>query len=190
MNSFYSSDELKEIGFASIGENVLISKKTSIYSPQEISIGNNVRIDDFCILSGKITLNNYIHIAAYVALFAGGAGIEIHDFSGISSKSTVYAVTDDYSGSALTNPTIPDKYRFVQNAKVLIKKHVLIGASCLVLPGVTLEEGSAFGAMTLIHKDSKPWSMNVGIPFKKVKDRLKDIIVLEEEFRKEVKSNE
>jgi len=190
MNSFYTENELVEMGFASLGKNVLLSRKSSIYNPNKISIGDNVRIDDFCILSGKITLGNNIHIAAYVALFAGDAGIEMHDFSGISSKSTIYAVTDDYSGSAMTNPTIPDKYRSVQNGKVVLKKHALVGASCLVLPGVTLEEGSAFGAMTLIHKDSKPWSINVGIPFKRVKDRLKNIIELEKEFMKEVNSNE
>ncbi|MEC2449247.1 acyltransferase, partial [Bacillus cereus] len=50
--SFYSQEELSEIGFLSVGENVLISKKTSIYNPGAISVGNNVRIDDFCILSG------------------------------------------------------------------------------------------------------------------------------------------
>ena len=53
MNSFYSKEELKEIGFKKYGENVLISRKTSIYNPEKIIIGNNVRIDDFCILSRK-----------------------------------------------------------------------------------------------------------------------------------------
>ncbi len=48
---FYTRKELERIGFKSIGENVLISDKTSIYSPQNISIGNNVRIDDYCVLS-------------------------------------------------------------------------------------------------------------------------------------------
>ena len=47
---------------------MLISKKVSIYSPQKISIGNNVRIDDFCILSGNITLGNYCRIAACGAM--------------------------------------------------------------------------------------------------------------------------
>jgi len=54
MNSFYTEDELKEIGLKSYGHNVLISRKANLYSVSEISIGNNVRIDDFCILSGKI----------------------------------------------------------------------------------------------------------------------------------------
>lgn len=39
MNSFYSREELKKIGFKSYGENVLISKKASIYSPEKIEIG-------------------------------------------------------------------------------------------------------------------------------------------------------
>ena len=67
-SSFYSQKELTSIGFKSIGTNVLISKKASFYSPEEISIGNNVRIDDFCILSGKITLGSNIHISAFCAL--------------------------------------------------------------------------------------------------------------------------
>lgn len=48
---FYSREQLEKIGFKSLGKNVLISDKSSIYSPENISIGNNVRIDDFCILS-------------------------------------------------------------------------------------------------------------------------------------------
>jgi len=47
---FYSREELEKIGFKSIGENVLISDKTSIYNPQNIEIGSNVRIDDTFIL--------------------------------------------------------------------------------------------------------------------------------------------
>ena len=62
MNSFYSDEELKKIRFKSLGENVLISKKASIYSPEKIIIGNNVRIDDFCILSGNIQIGNHVHI--------------------------------------------------------------------------------------------------------------------------------
>jgi serine acetyltransferase len=50
--SFLSREKLMEIGFKSIGENVLLSSKASIYGPENIEIGNNVRIDDFCILSG------------------------------------------------------------------------------------------------------------------------------------------
>jgi galactoside O-acetyltransferase len=65
-NSFYSEIELSKLGLKDYGKNVLISKKCSIYSPEKISIGNNVRIDDFCILSGNIILGSNIHISTFV----------------------------------------------------------------------------------------------------------------------------
>lgn len=76
MNDFYSEKELKKMKFKRIGKNVQISKKSSIYSPDKIEIGNNVRIDDFAILSGNIIIGDFVHISAYVALY-GRFGIEL-----------------------------------------------------------------------------------------------------------------
>lgn len=182
LNSYYSIDELNKLGLASFGNNVLISRKASIYGASNINIGNNVRIDDFCILSGKINIGNYIHIAPYTALYGGDKGIKMNDFTAISSKSVVYSVSDDYTGEAMTNPMLPDKYKKIQSLEVIIEKHVIIGAGCIVLPGVVLKEGSSFGAMTLINKSSEPWSINAGIPFKKIKNRSKNLLELEKEF--------
>ncbi len=75
MSNFYSKDELKEIGLKSYGKNVLISRKCSIYGTGNMEIGNHVRMDDFCILSGKIVLKNFIHIAAFSALYGENEGI-------------------------------------------------------------------------------------------------------------------
>ena len=185
MNSFYSEEELKEIGFKLIGKNVLISKKSSIYGANNMSIASNVRIDDFCILSGKIKIGNYIHIAAYSALYGGNKGIVIQDFANLSSRISIYSISDDYSGKTMTNPMIPDEFKNVQSEEVIIERHVIIGAGCVVLPGILLKEGSSFGAMSLINRNSEPWSINAGIPFKKVKDRSKDLLKLEERFLKE-----
>ncbi|MBR2213477.1 MAG: acyltransferase [Eubacterium sp.] len=185
MSSFYSEQELKEIGFKSLGENVLISKKTSIYGASNMSIGNNVRIDDFSLLSGNITIGNNVHIAAYVSLFAGDAGIELGNYVGVSSRSVIYATTDDYSGEYLTNPTVPDKYKNVINGKVTMGEHSLIGTGCTVLPGVTVGDGVSVGAMSLINKDLDEWSIYVGIPCKRIKDRSKRVLELAEEYEKE-----
>ena len=97
VNSFYTYEELQKMGLKELGENVLISRKASIYSPEHIKIGNNVRIDDFCILSGDIEIGNYVHIAAYVALY-GKNGIKIGNFCGCSARTTIYSATDDFSG--------------------------------------------------------------------------------------------
>lgn len=184
--SFYSREELEKIGFKSLGENVLISDKTSIYSPEKISIGNNVRVDDYCILSavgGYINIGDYIHIAAYCGFFGGG-GIEIKDFSGISSRVSIYSISDDYSGESLTNPMIPEKYKKLRYGKVIIKKHSIVGSGSTILPGVILQEGTAIGANSLVLKSTEEWGIYVGSPAIKLKDRKQDLLKLEEEFLK------
>ncbi len=180
MTSFYTIEELRELGLKSFGTNVLISRKTSIYGGEAISIGNNVRIDDFCILSGRIEVGDYVHIAAYTALYGGKEGIFISDFANLSSRISVYSVSDDYSGATMTNPMVPDQYKNVESAPVYIEKHVIIGAASVVLPGVRVAEGSAFGSFSFINRDSEPWSINVGIPAKKIKDRKRELLALED----------
>lgn len=183
MNSFYSEDEIRQLGFKSVGQNVLVSKKASIYGISNIEIGNNVRIDDFCILSGKITIHNYVHIAAGVMLFGGMEGIELEDYTGISSRTAVYAESDDYTGEAMTNPMVPDQCRKVYGGKVLFQKHSLIGTGCTVLPDVTVGVGASVGAMSLVASDLEPWGMYVGIPCKKIKERKKDLLKYEKYVR-------
>lgn len=184
MNSFYSDDELEKIGLKKYGKNVLISKKASIYSPEKIIIGNHVRIDDFCILSGKIQLGSYIHIAAYSGLYGGDDGIFIGDFANLSSRVSVYSISDDYSGESMTNPMVPEEFKNVESAPVTIEKHVIVGSTSVILPGIVLREGSAFGAFSFINKSSEAWSVNAGIPFRKIKERKKRIQDLEKRIEK------
>lgn len=182
INSFYTEDELRQLGFAKIGKDVSISRKASIYGANKIQIGNNVRIDDFCVLSGRITIGNYVHIAVYSALFGGDTGIEMKDFTCLSSRTAVYAVSDDYSGESLTNPTVPDKYKHIVAGKVTLEKHVLVGSGSTILPRVNIGEGSAIGSMSLVNKSVEPWGIYAGIPCKFIKERGKNLLDLEKEF--------
>lgn len=186
ITSFYSKEEIYDMGFKSCGENVLISRKASIYRVSNISIGENVRIDDFCILSGNITLGNYIHIGAYSALFGGAKGIEMMDFSGLSSRCVIYAETDDYQGDFLTNPTVSDAYRNVSGGKVTLHKHVIIGSGTCILPDVTLAEGVSVGAMSMVNQSLDEWGVYAGCPCKRIKERSKNLIALEQKFKEYV----
>ncbi|GHV44197.1 galactoside O-acetyltransferase [Bacteroidia bacterium] len=177
MNSFYTEKELKEIGFKSIGTNVLISRKSSIYSPQTIQIGNNVRIDDFCILSGDISIGNYVHIAAYCGLY-GKFGIEMQDYSGLSIRCTLLSASDDFSGDFLVGPTIEPNRTNISGGKITLKKYVTIGLNSIVFPNITIGEGTAVGAMSLINKDLEEWGIYVGIPAKRKVDREKGLLKL------------
>jgi len=181
-SNFYSEYELEKLGIKSFGKNVLISKKASIYGAKNIEIGNNVRIDDFCILSGKIKIGNYVHVAAYSALFGAYEGIELCDFSGLSSRVTIYAASDKYDGSCLTNPTVSEEYKKLDKGKIIVGRHAIVGSSCVVLPSVTINEGTAVGALSLITKSTEEWSVYFGSPAKKIKNRKKDLLKLEKDF--------
>ena len=187
MTSFYSEEELRSIGLKSYGKNVLISRFARIYGAECISIGNNVRIDDFCILSGHIEIQNYVHIAAYSALYGGSEGIYISDYANLSSRVSVYSISDDYSGTTMTNPMIPDEFKNIQSEPVYIGRHVVVGSTSVILPGVILAEGSAYGSFSLINSSSEPWSINIGIPSRKIKNRKRDLEKLEKAFLERTK---
>lgn len=175
MSSFYTEQELAELGLKSLGENVFISRKASIYSPEKISVGSNVRIDDFCILSGDITLGNNIHISAYCALY-GAMGIEFKDNSGCSARTTIYSAMDDFSGDFLIGPMHQKEFTNVTGGKVTIGEFAQIGAHCLVFPNLTINTGSVVGALSLVNKDIPSWKIYAGIPARLLKERKKNIL--------------
>ena len=188
MNTFYSQEELKNLGLKKYGKNVLISRNAMLYTPELLEIGSNVRIDDFCTISGNIKLGDYIHIAHFVGLYGGEKGIVMDDFSGLSSKVTIYATSNDYSGKSLTNPMVPMKYKKTdKNQTVHIEKHVIIGCGSVVLPGVEIEIGCSIGAMSLCNKSLKAFGIYVGTPVKRIGERDKHLLVLEENLRNEEK---
>ena len=170
---FYTKEELQNIGFKSIGENVLISDKASIYRAKNIEIGSNVRIDDFCIISageGGIKIGNYVHRACYAHLIGAGQ-IIVEDHAQISGKVSIYSSSDDFSGEYLVGPTVPKEFTNVKNLKVHLKKYVVLGCNVVVLPGVTLEEGCAVGALSLVNKNLESYKIYGGSPIKILKDR-------------------
>lgn len=186
MTSFLSREEIINLGFKSVGDNVLISRYARIYGASNMVLGNNVRIDDFTVISGKINIGNYVHIAAFGGFFAGNAEIIIGDYSGFSSRVTIYATSDDYSGKTMSNPMIPDKYKNVTNKPIIIGEHVIVGVASIILPGVTLCDGVAIGASSLVNKSCKSWTINTGVPAKYIKDRDKGALSLAKQFEQEL----
>jgi galactoside O-acetyltransferase len=174
-----SQEQLMAIGFKKLGKNVLISDKASIYNADQIEIGDRSRIDDFCVVSGKITIGRNVHIAVFCNLAGGSEGIVLEDFSATAYGSHVFSQSDDYSGKALTNPTVPSKYKAETKKAVHIGRHCLVGTNCLIFPGVTLAEGTSVGAMSMVTKSTEPWSIYFGIPAKRIKDRKRDLLELE-----------
>ena len=183
--AYYSRSSLEKMGFKFLGENVKISDKASIYDPELIEIGDNSRIDDFCVVSGNIKIGSYVHITPFCLLAGGEKGIVIEDFSALAYRVQVFTQSDDYSGETMTNSTVPQKYKHEFKSKILLKRHVIVGAGSIIMPGVTVAEGCSIGALSLVLESTMPWGIYVGSPAKRLKDRKKSLLQLEKKFLSE-----
>lgn len=182
--ALYSREQLERMGFAALGEDVRISDKASIYGAGHIRIGNHVRIDDFCVLSagaGGIDIGSWVHIAVYSSLIGAGR-IQLQDFSNISSRVSVYSSTDDFSGEWMTNPMVPAKFTGVSHADVSIGRHAVVGSGSVILPGVTLEQGVAIGALSLVKHSCREFTVHAGTPARRIGERKRDLLERERAF--------
>ena len=180
--AYYTIEELYSLGFKSLGVNIKISKQASIYNYEKIEIGDNSRIDDFCVVSGKIKIGRNVHITPMCLIAGGDKGIIFEDYTTIAYGVKIFTQSDDYSGKTMTNSTIPLEYKNEFKKEIIIKKYSIIGTGSIVMPGVTLSEGTSVGAMSLVLTSTEPWSINVGIPSKKIKNRDRDLEKLENEY--------
>lgn len=179
----YLTDEaILAMGFRKLGRNIKISSKASIYDCERIELGDNSRIDDFSIVSGKVSIGRNVHLTAYSNVAGGEPGIVMDDFSCLAYGCHVFAQSDDYSGATMTNSTVPEKYKREIKRAVSIGRHCIIGAGSMVFPGVTISEGCSVGAMSLVIKSTEPWCIYAGQPARKLKERSRDLLALEKQY--------
>lgn len=170
--AWMTQKQLESLGLKHLGEEVKISDKVSITNPEQVSIGDRSRVDDFCVLSGKITLAHNVHITVFCNLAGGEPGISIDAFSGLAYGSHIFTQNDDYSGETLLGPTVPIEYRPKTAKKaVVLEKFCNVGAHALIVPGITLREGTVIGMKSLVIRSTKPWKIYFGIPARPLKDR-------------------
>ena len=179
---FYEKKELHKFNFKTLGDNVLISKSAALYKTEQMSISSNSRIDDFCALSGGISIGKNVHITVHCSITASLSPIVIEDFVGIAANCHIFSSMDDFLGIGLTNPTIPIEFRNVSHGPVKISKHSIIGVGSVIFPNVTVGEGCAIGSMSLVNKSIDPWGVYVGIPVSRIKDRSKNLLEKEKQF--------
>ncbi len=181
---FLSNAEIEKIGFKSFGSHLQLSSDARFYNPGNISLGSHVRIDDFTIISagaGGISIGSYVHIACHCGLM-GAAEIVMEDFTGLSSRVFIYSSSDNYSGIAMTNPTVPPEYTDVISEKVFLGKHVIVGTCSSIMPGVSIGEGSAIGGHSFVNHNIRDGVIATGNPCRKIKRRKNLIFDLEKSF--------
>lgn len=181
---FLSPEELEQFGVHDAKRrNILIHSNCVIVNFDEITFASNIRIDPFVVLSCRdLVIGSHIHIATGCGFF-GNQQIRLADFSNVAAKSLIYSSNDDYSGNVLLGPTVPAEFTNVTSAPVSFERHSIVGARCIVLPGVTLAEGAAVGSGSLVRTDLPPWTISVGTPARPIKQRDRGCLSKEAELR-------
>lgn len=178
-NIFFDIKALKRIG-----KNVIIAKTARIRYPELVEIGDNVIIDDFTYISTALKIENYVHISAGCKLIGGRkCTVEFGSFSTLAPNAVLAAGSDDYH-AGLATPLIDLEFKGnVQYGNIQIGKHCIVGAGSVILPGVTLGEGSTLGALSLAKESMDAWWLYAGVPAKAIKRREQtEILELERKF--------
>lgn len=134
--------------FRHIGHINLIDYKTYFRYPSKIKIGDNVSINRGCMfLASGHSMED--------------VDIEIGDDVVFSPNVKLLTAGHDYRFLDL-----PDTY-----GKITIGNWAWIGEGAIILEGVTIGTGAVVGAGSVVPKDVEPWTLVVGNPARKIKDR-------------------
>ena len=128
------------------GNNISLYPGVQIWGDALITIGDNVAI-------GKDTI-----IFAHKPMYIG-------DDTSIAAQ--CYIIDSDH-GMKRT-PLIREQ--LLDAEPIYIGKDVWIGAGCKILKGAYISDGSVIGAMGLVNGFTEPYSVNIGIPVKKISER-------------------
>ena len=162
--AWLTADQRAAMGFAALGENVLLSDKASFYNCARIRIGSQ------------------IHVAVFTSLIGAGR-ISLGDFANVSSRVAIYSSSDDFSGHAMTNPMVPTEFTNVCTNPDELGRHVVIGTGAVILPGAVLEEGVAVGSMSMVNRRCEAFGIYAGIPARRIAERSRDLLMIEQKFR-------
>ena len=107
-----------------------------------------------------------------------GAGM--HNFSGVSINSdTIMAKVSNYTDEELEYLNIPrdrTDVKLMNSKPVIIENDVYLGDGVIVMPGVTIGNGSVVAANAVVTKDIEPYTIVGNIPAKTIRDRFPDKI--------------
>ena len=166
-NNFLSKQKLRKIKFKVLGKNVKISTNVTIIGEKNIEIGDNVRIDDFTIISakeGSLKIGSNVHIAGQCYLGCGGE-IQIKDNVNISQGVKIYSKLNDYLNFNKHSATI--------KSSIKIGNNVILGSNTVVAGNTLIKDGATVGALSLVKQNLKSWSVYAGCPAKFIKKRKK-----------------
>ena len=174
------------------GRNVVFGQNVVLRHPHKIHVGDDVVIDDNCLIDAKGESNAGIRIGSGVFIgrnsilsckngdieLARGANIgfncEIFSASRVRIGADVlmaaysYVIGGDHDFSDASRPVIEQTRR---STGVSIGDGAWIGAGAKILDGVTIGDGAVIGAAAVVREDVPARAVAVGIPARVVSTR-------------------
>ena len=179
---------------ASWGRGVALGANIAVRHPNKIHIGDNVVIDDNCVLDAKgetnkgIEIHNGVFVGRGTILTCHNGDIILEDNVNIgfncviSSLSKIvikknhlmaafcYLVGGDHDSD---RTDIPVLMQGRSSKGIMIEDNVWLGAGVAVLDGVTVGRDSIIGAGAVVNKDVPEFAIAAGLPAKFMWDRRK-----------------
>jgi len=176
----------------SCGRNVVFGQNVVLRHPHKIHVGDDVVIDDNCLIDAKGESNAGIRIGSGVFIgrnsilsckngdieLANGANVgfncEIFSASRVRIGANVlmaaysYVIGGDHDFSDASRPVLEQTRR---SAGVSVGDGAWIGAGAKILDGVNVGEGAIIGAAAVVREDVEPRAVAVGIPARVVSTR-------------------
>lgn len=158
---------------AACGEDVFISANVEIRRPRLVEVGSHVAIDTGVYLTTAARIGDYVHLSPYLTIIGGAHSmLVVEDFVTIAAGSRLICGSDRFMGDGFTSVTVPEEYRDTVDFGVIrCSRFAGIGTNVVIMPNVTIGEGSVIGACSLVTKDTEPWTIYVGVPARPIKIR-------------------
>ena len=174
------------------GRNVVFGMNVVLRHPNKIVIGDNVVIDDHCVLDAKgennqgIVIGNNVYIGRNSIIYCQNGDIHIGDNGNISSNCQIfsaknvsigkYLLMGSYSylvggGHVYDSIEIPiiEQGRIAKG--ITLGNDIWVGAGVKVLDGVTIEEGAIIGPGSVVNKHVPKYNVVAGVPAKIIFNR-------------------
>lgn len=163
------------------GEGVVLYPLCKIVRACNTQIDNYTRICDYSFIDAGETLIIGKHcMITWHAVIEGGGTTKIGDRCFIGPSSKLLTSTYEFDGLYAAE-FIPEECRAFRRGDITLADDVYIGANCVIMPGVSIAEGVVVGANSVVTKDlTEPWSIYLGSPCKKIRDRVKPSRDIEE----------
>lgn len=180
--------------FKRCGNNLTIEIGTIIEGAEFISIGDNVHIDKYCIIStgnkligkiykkeninfkgnqGELIIGNNVHIVQFCVIMAFG-GIKIGNYCTLSSGCKLYSLTNiSYDLEDKTRPIsiMPYEQAPFLLGPIVLEDNVWFGLNCIAMPGATIQKNSFACSASLLMGEYPENSHISGQPAKRIKKR-------------------